>query len=155
MPLRPACFKRTFSGLRSQWMRRLRNSKSRQRRIECANFLTSGTPKPWSNRVHIKQTLLQYQSTTDNIKQWCSHYAALRPRTHYLCRKTSYTHIRTYTSLYTCVVRQWCNCLLGHVFAKYWPIFKIRSLAHSAKNSEKNITVKYPTTLWLRRYNTL
>jgi len=51
MPLRPACFSRTFSGLRSQWISRLRNNKSRQRRMECANFRTSGTPKPWTRNA--------------------------------------------------------------------------------------------------------
>lgn len=48
MPLRPCCFSRMFSGLRSQWMMRCRLRASRHCRMEWANFLTRGKLKPWN-----------------------------------------------------------------------------------------------------------
>lgn len=41
IPLLPCCFNKTFSGFKSQWISRLRLSKSRHCSIEWANFRTS------------------------------------------------------------------------------------------------------------------
>ena len=79
MPERPCCLSRTFSGFKSQWMRRLRCNSSRQNRIECANLRTNCNENPCAaiqltkhnNTLYLKLVLLDQLIQVDRQQLEC------------------------------------------------------------------------------------